>query len=62
MQIEYHCPYHGEIETLELPDGYYNFEGEVRCPSGASVGGSTGPYIPHLKLDASNVIMVERSR
>lgn len=33
MQIEYQCPTHGEIETLELPDSYKDFHGEVLCPT-----------------------------
>ena len=32
-KFEISCPYHGEIETLEVPDSYpdVDFEGEVRC-------------------------------
>jgi hypothetical protein len=33
MTIEISCPYHGKIESLELPDSYSNFSGEVRCGS-----------------------------
>jgi len=33
MQIEIQCPTHGTIETLELPDSYKDFEGEVSCPT-----------------------------
>jgi len=31
MQIEIQCPTHGAVETLELPDSYKDFEGEVSC-------------------------------
>lgn len=31
MKIEIHCPHHGETESLELPDSYKHFDGEVRC-------------------------------
>ena len=29
MQLEIQCPTHGNIETLDLPDSYKDFEGEV---------------------------------
>ena len=31
MTIEIHCPFHRSTEVVELPDGYYNFEGEIKC-------------------------------
>ena len=34
LKLEILCPWHGEIETLELPDSYVNFKGEVRCGAG----------------------------
>ena len=37
MTIEIHCPFHRSTEVVELPDGYYSFEGEIKClwvPSG----------------------------
>ena len=34
MELEIHCPVHGFSETLSLPDGYKDFDGEVVCPIG----------------------------
>ena len=33
IKFEISCPYHGNMETLELPDAYGEdaFEGEVQC-------------------------------
>jgi hypothetical protein len=28
-KIEIHCPFHGQTEEIQIPDGYYNFEGEM---------------------------------
>jgi len=39
VQLEIQCPTHGKIETLDLPDSYKDFEGEVLCP--VPVGGNT---------------------
>ncbi len=29
LKLEILCPHHGKIETLELPDSYSYFKGEV---------------------------------
>ena len=33
VKYEISCPYHGNLESLELPDAYeqHGYEGEVRC-------------------------------
>jgi len=31
MEIEIQCPAHNEIETIELPDSYRDFEGDISC-------------------------------
>ena len=38
MEFQIHCPYHLKPETLELPESYKDFEGEVKCapPPGES--------------------------
>jgi len=60
MQLEIQCPVHGEIETLELPDGYKDFEGDVMCPT--PVGGLTGGAHLRIKVVDGRLISVERSR
>ncbi len=40
MELEIHCPIHGTSETLELPDHYKDFEGEVVCPTPVNAPGS----------------------
>jgi hypothetical protein len=34
LKLEISCPWHGKVETLELPDSYTNFKGEVQCGAG----------------------------
>ena len=31
MEFQIRCPYHEKDETLELPDSYQYWEGEVEC-------------------------------
>jgi len=38
MKLEIKCPLHGETETLDLPDSYKDFEGEVLCPTPVTQG------------------------
>ncbi len=55
LKLEISCPYHGKIETLELPTLYENFKGEVRCGAGDE-------SLP-IKIEIRNgvIISVERS-
>ena len=64
MKIEIHCPMHGKTEEIELPDGYFNFEGEIKCGSGeeAGYGGKKAPYILRIKLAGTKVVEVERAQ
>ena len=63
--IEYHCPYHGKIEELELPEGYFNFEGEIQCPDNTPVGAipnrKEAPFILRIKLSGAAITQVERA-
>ena len=34
LKLEILCLHYGKIETLELPDSYRHFKGEVRCGAG----------------------------
>ena len=62
-KIEVHCPWHGGQEEIEVPDGYADFEGEVKCSSEASVGTNHGPFVLHVKLHPSGrVIELSRAR
>ena len=49
-KFEISCPYHGKLETIEVPDAYVEsgFVGEVRC------GGGDG--------DDSGIIKIEIAR
>ncbi len=38
MTIEIHCSFHGATEVIQLPDGYYDFEGEIKCLWGSNDG------------------------
>lgn len=58
-EIEIHCPIHGVTEKLELPDGYFNFEGEVRCASPVGNSGLGGEL--RIRLEGDEVKMVERA-
>lgn len=31
FRVEISCPFHGQVEKLELPDSYRDFTGEVKC-------------------------------
>ena len=59
MQIEIPCPVHGTIETIELPDNYRDFHGEILCSTPmarAGLGARLGVSIVDGKL-----ISVERA-
>lgn len=58
MEIEIHCPYHAKTEKIELPDGYYNFEGEVAC---GTPGGVSTTTVLRLKLAGGKPVAVERA-
>jgi len=60
FQIEIHCPMHGKIEILELPDGYKDFEGEVVCPT--PVGGRRTGASLRIKIKENKLVTVERAR
>jgi len=59
LQIEIHCPVHGEIEILELPDGYKDFEGEVKCPTPLT-NYKTGANL-RIKIKDNKLVTVERA-
>jgi len=60
MQIEIQCPTHGEIETLELPDSYKDFHGEVLCPT-PGAGGRKGARLDITIVDGK-LISVKQAR
>ena len=54
------CPYHGAMETIELPDSYDdNYEGEVPC-SRSRVGGV--PLRLKVKIVNNKIVSLERAR
>ena len=58
MEIAIQCPFHARIEEMTLPDGYSDFEGEIKCPS-------TPPgdkLVLRIKLEAGKVVNVQRTR
>jgi len=64
MQLEIQCPLHGKIETLDLPDSYKNFEGEVLCPTPvkrAGTGGMPGARL-RIKVKDGALVSVEQAR
>ena len=53
------CPYHGNAETIEVPDSYDdNFEGEVPC-SRSQVGGV--PLRLKVKIVNNKIVSLERT-
>lgn len=56
MKIEIQCPHHGEPESLELPDSYESFEGEVRC----SPREGEATRVLKIKLVRGGLVSVER--
>jgi len=59
MEIEIHCPVHGNTEILDLPDGYKDFEGEVKCPVPLSRQRPGGANLK-IKIVAGFLVSVER--
>ncbi len=54
------CPYHGNMETIELPDSYDdNYEGEV--PYSRSQVGSV-PLRLKVKIVNGKIVSLERAR
>jgi len=60
MQLEITCPTHGNIETLELPDSYKDFEGEVLCP--VPVGQMRQGARLRIKVKEGKLISLEQAR
>jgi len=58
MEIEIHCPVHGEKETLDLPDSYENFEGQVTCP--VPVGNRSQGAALKIKIVDGKLVSLER--
>ena len=58
MEIEIQCPFHAQVEKLELPDGYTDFEGEVKCPSTPR----GDKLVLRIKVEDGKVTSVTRSR
>ena len=59
MNLTLHCPSHGDIETIEVPDHYAgnNFQGEVRC----NPNNKTDKSLPlKIRMYGSDVVSVER--
>ena len=65
MIIEISSPRHGQIESLELPNSYSNFKGQVLCGSIEVVPGPKEWY-PHpiatFVLEPNNLKEVQRSK
>jgi len=59
MQLEIQCPSHGKIETLELPDSYKDFEGEVLCP--VPLAGRKGARL-RIRVKGGVLVSVEQAR
>ena len=64
--IAIQCPYHGQTESIELPEGYFNFEGEIKCgeTKAARVPGGqqqAGPFTLKIKLYGGDVVEVARA-
>ena len=55
LKLEILCPHHGKMETLELPDSYSYFKGEVRC----GAGDESLPI--KIEIRDGKIISVERS-
>jgi len=64
MQLEIQCPLHGEIETLELPDSYKDFEGEVLCPVPVTQRGTNDRKGARLRIKVKDgkLISLEQAR
>jgi len=64
MQLEIQCPLHGKIETLDLPDSYKNFEGEVLCPTPVTQVGTSGRPGARLRIKVKDgaLVSVEQAR
>ena len=55
LKLEILCPHHGKIETLELPDSYTHFKGEVRCGNGDE------PLPIKIEILRGKIVSVERT-
>ena len=56
-KFEISCPYHGKLETIEVPDAYReaNFKGEVQCGDASDSG------ILKIEISGGYLIKVERA-
>ena len=59
FKVEIHCPFHGVFETLELPDSYKDFEGEVVCPT-SLINKNTGANL-RIKIRDQKLLELERA-
>ncbi|MBI4215989.1 MAG: hypothetical protein HY687_01145 [Chloroflexi bacterium] len=56
FRVEISCPFHGQVEKLELPDSYRDFEGEVKC------GARLEPQqVLRIKVSDGKVFSVQRA-
>ncbi len=64
--IFFHCPWHGVAESIELPDGDFNFKGEIKCGSAGPATGpggqpQNGPFTLSIELSGGSVVKVSRA-
>ena len=58
VNLDLFCPHHLEEETIELPDSYRYFEGEIQCnPSSGAA-----PHPLEVWIIRGLLVDVERSR
>jgi len=58
MKLEIHCPVVATTETVDLPDSYENFDGEVACATPNNIG---MVIRLRLKLVRDQVVGVKRA-
>ena len=58
MDIEIQCPFHAKVEAITLPEGYSDFDGEIKCP--ATPPGDK--LVLRIKLEGGKVVSVQRTR
>ncbi len=60
LSITLFCPHHLQEETIELPDSYRYFEGEIQCRPNPSSG--VRPHPLEVWIIRGLLVDVERSR
>ena len=54
MELEIHCPIHRISETLNLPDSFKDFDGEVVCPTPTGTGDGKG----HVRIKVIDGLLI----